>query len=208
MPDFTLASWVIMISAPFHSILVLVSLIFIIQLAGSFILVLATLLLCATPWLYVFRRELYIGASNEKNEKKIDINHKIMLVLVISSIILLVVWAHIETSLGITPLGEDAEKSVMTYNAFFQLIFEGIGRLLVTTVIFSDSILGWSVVNWEITRVVCADEETRERVEETYQSLQQVLIRKKSSPEAGKDDGIYSDVESAPEDRERRTVSV
>ena len=85
LPDSSLASWIIMISAPFYSLLILVSLVFIVQMAGSFILVVGTLLLCSRPWLFVYRRELYFSVSTEEKEKKIDKNHRIMLAITVVS---------------------------------------------------------------------------------------------------------------------------
>ena len=59
-----------MISAPFYSLMILVSLVFIVQMAGSFILVVGTLLLCSRPWLFVYRLELFFSVSTEEKEKK------------------------------------------------------------------------------------------------------------------------------------------
>eukprot|EP00574_Skeletonema_japonicum_P000826 CAMPEP_0201739286 /NCGR_PEP_ID=MMETSP0593-20130828/45701_1 /ASSEMBLY_ACC=CAM_ASM_000672 /TAXON_ID=267983 /ORGANISM="Skeletonema japonicum, Strain CCMP2506" /LENGTH=483 /DNA_ID=CAMNT_0048233549 /DNA_START=172 /DNA_END=1623 /DNA_ORIENTATION=+ len=167
VPDSSFSSWMISIAAPFHSMMILVSLIFLIQTAENVVLVSAALLMCLAPWLYVIRRNSYVSITNDEKEKQIDTNQNLMFCMWIVAVGLIVVWANTATIFGRPLIGarepeplyyvyvydnstgayvydhvydadaddddEQKREPWMTYNYFYQLMFESFGRLLVTT---------------------------------------------------------------------------
>eukprot|EP01083_Nonionella_stella_P112976 332867_1 len=150
-------------------------------MAGDVFLIAGTVLLCFIPWLFVFRRELYVSVSTEVKEKKIDKNHKIMLALSVVSYILLAIWAVTENSLGVKPLGTVEEnvdgRSLWTYNSFFTLVFEGIGRLLITTTVFSDALIRMTVTFWRHENSRGESEATFELIEDIFNLLKNDDVR-------------------------------
>mmetsp|Transcript_3770 Transcript_3770/g.5802 ORF Transcript_3770/g.5802 Transcript_3770/m.5802 type:complete len:437 (-) Transcript_3770:159-1469(-) len=189
IPDSSFSSWMISIAAPFQSMLILVSLIFLIQMAGNVCLVIAALLLCLSPWLYVIRLNLYVSISSDEKEKQIDKNQNIMSCMYYGAIILLVVWAHTETLFGQPLIGlhseEYTEKPVMTYNYFFQLVlFESFGRLLLTTVVFGDALLCMTVKNFQHNQCRIQHGATWQRIQETFKSLEYITQTKQTNDEA------------------------
>ncbi|KAK1740095.1 hypothetical protein QTG54_009045 [Skeletonema marinoi] len=191
IPDSSFSSWMISIAAPFQSMLILVSLIFLIQMAGNVCLVIAALLLCLSPWMYVIRLNLYVSISSDEREKQIDKNQNIMSCMYYGAIILLVVWAHTETLLGQPLIGphseEYTENPVMTYNYFFQLVFESFGRLLLTTVVFGDALLCMTVKNFQHNQCRIQHGATWQRVRETFKSLEYITQPKQNNDEADTD---------------------
>jgi len=184
IPDSSFSSWIISIAAPFQSLLVLVSLILPIQMMGDGMLVAGALLLCLAPWLYVFRRNLYVSVSNDEKEKKIDVNQMIMMCMTIVSVILLFTWAHTFKVDGTPVLGMDADDPFFTYNYLFKLLFEYVGRLLLSTVVFGDTILCMTVENFWHNHSRLQDQDTSKRIQDTFESLEYITSRKLASAEA------------------------
>ena len=93
LPDSSLSSWILTTSAPFLSIVVLAAAIIIIQVVGDLTLMFGVFFQCITPWMYVFRRGLYVKAPSEGGEKKIDRNQQIILIMKLLSLALYISWA-------------------------------------------------------------------------------------------------------------------
>ncbi len=206
VPDSSFSSWMISIAAPFHSMMILVSLIFLIQMAENVVLVSAALLMCLAPWLYVIRRNLYVSITNDEKEKQIDTNQNLMFCMWFVAVGLIVVWANTATIFGRPLIGahepeplyyvyvydnstgayvydhahdadaddddEQKREPWMTYNYFCQLMFESFGRLLVTTVVFGDSILCMTVENFQHNHSRIVDVSTWERIQDIFESLE------------------------------------
>eukprot|EP00984_Skeletonema_dohrnii_P012028 scaffold4832_cov115-Skeletonema_dohrnii-CCMP3373.AAC.5 len=191
IPDSSFSSWLISIVAPFRSLLTLVSVIMIVQMAGNFWLVIAALLQCVSPWHYVIHRKLYVGIKTDENEKQIDKKQKIMLYITIVSLILVVVWGHMPLEFAtdsggtvtVTPIGSDPTSSLMTYNNFFRWVFEGFGRYLVNTVVFGDMILRMTVENFQHSLAI-QDDDTWQRIQEIFQSLEYIAQPEQTNDEA------------------------
>jgi len=208
IPDSSFSSWILTIAAPFQSLLVLVALVIIIQIMGNWILISGAFLMCLAPWMYVFRRNIYISASNDDNEKKIDRNQKIIMCMNISSLFLLVIWAHTFTLKGVPQfvvvdesgsaiyyevdyqvlgrdIANDSVRFLFTYARLFQFLFEYIGRLLVSTVVFGDTILCMTVENFWHNH----SRHTSKRIQDTFKSLESITNRKLAA-------SVEGDVES------------
>lgn len=172
-PLSSLAGWIIIMTAPFQSLFVLFSFAMIMQLNASITLIVATLLMIIAPWLYFFRRELYIGPLNEETEKQIVVNHRIMLVLTVSSMILVIFWVISANFFDMRLIGENEEECIVTYSSLVPLILECIGRLFITTVLFADFILVCSGANWLLREHVehNQDEATRNEIKDEVRPI-------------------------------------
>lgn len=177
LPDSSLSSWVLAISAPFHSLLLFAAVVVIVQIVGSAPLIIGALLLCLAPWMYVFRRRLYVGAATDTNEKALDCNQKVILTLNLVGLVLIIVWAVTPSSLGIQPLGSGDDQYLMHYNKFISLVLETWGRTLATTVVFTDTLLRMTITDWRIGRNRTTDSDNGKRIDETFGLIESNISR-------------------------------
>lgn len=172
-PASSLAGWVIFMTAPFQSLFVLFSFTIILQLNPSITLIVATVLMIISPWLYILRAELYVCPLNEETERRIVLNHRILLALTVSSVVLLIIWATAATIFDIRLLGFNADDCIVTYSSLGPLILESIGRIFITTVIFADLILECSAANWlvRVSHEQNQDEASRNEIKDEFGPL-------------------------------------
>jgi hypothetical protein len=60
LPESMLSGWILVMSAPFYSILLCAALIVVMQVAGNFLLFVGTLLVVAAPWVYVVKGSYFV----------------------------------------------------------------------------------------------------------------------------------------------------
>jgi len=138
LPESSLSSWILVISSPFYSVLILMALVVILQLAGNVLLILGSLLLTINPWVYVYFRRLLVTVSTPKSEKQLDLLQRCIGVSNLIGFILIILY--VITSPDLADYIEPA--SVVR----FALI--GFSRTVVTTVLFGDVFLRMSITNW------------------------------------------------------------
>jgi len=151
LPESHLSSWVLTTTAPCVSIAMLAASILVIQILGDLILMFGVLFLCLSPWMYVFQRGLYVKASTEEGEKKVDRNQMMMLVMNLLGLVFCVTWACLpkERALGKEFQNLLGEQKATT---FAQFILEVWGRGLATTVVFTDILLRMTISNWRVEK--------------------------------------------------------
>ena len=166
LPESTLSSWILVITAPFQSVVFLMALVLLIQLSGNISLFVGTIFLFCAPWIYVLRRHLYVGVPTEEREKQLDRTQFVIGLLLKLGGICFLVWAFTGMVGDVKIVGSASqtgdtqtddsqtgpELPILTYGSLLQLIFEAIGRILATTVLFADMLLRMTVTNWRQNR--------------------------------------------------------
>ena len=152
LPESTLSSWILVITAPFQSVVFLMALVLLIQLAGNISLFVGTTFLFCAPWIYVLRRHLYVGVPTERREKLLDRTQFVIGLLVTLGGICFLIWAFTGNIGGVKILGTGSQGALCTYGSLVQLIFEVVGRNLTTTVLFADVLLRMTATNWRQNR--------------------------------------------------------
>jgi len=161
LPDSTLSSWILSTTAPFLSIITLAAASLIIQFFGDATLMCGVLFKCFSPWLYVIRRGLYVKSATEEREKKADTNGKIILITNLVGLGLITTWVYTQDSLM-------SEKTFV----YARFILEAWGRILSSTVVFSDILLRMTMSNWRIEKSICTYD--------LYESIEMDVRSKKS----------------------------
>ena len=154
LPHSSIPGWILIICAPFYSLIVLVALVVITQVAGDVLLLVGTFLVVAKPWLYMVRGGLFVGPSTPEVEGQISILLWIGLAVGIVGNVLVLSWALTANVSGVRPLGQpsgpdDETIYLLSFRQFFQILFETIGRVMVSTVVFSDMIVGIVLQNYK-----------------------------------------------------------
>ena len=139
LPESSLSSWILVISSPFYSVLILMALVVILQLAGNVLLIFGTLLLTINPWVYVYFRRLLVTVSTPKSEKQLDLLQRCIGVSNLIGFILIILY--VITSPDLTDYIEPA--------AVVRFALIGFSRTIVTTVLFGDVFLRMSITNWK-----------------------------------------------------------
>jgi len=155
MPHSSLPGWILLICAPFYSLVVLIALVVVTQVAGDVLLLIGTLLLVLKPCVYLLRGSLFVGVSTPKVEKQIRTTMYVGVALGVAGIVMVTLWAF-TANVGIRPIGSekdcDREDCLLTYDQGAKILFEWIGRTLVTTVIFCDFLIAMVLKDWEHAR--------------------------------------------------------
>lgn len=152
-PHSSLAGWILIMCAPFYSVVVLVALVVVTQVAGNTLLFVGTAMVVCSPWIYVARGSLFVGLSTPAVEKQIVLTYRIGSGTFKLGVVVVVIWALTAYVSGIRPVGEskgaeDTGISLLTYGEAVRVVLELIGRLLVTTILFADLILAMVLRNW------------------------------------------------------------
>jgi hypothetical protein len=163
LPKSSLSSWILTVAGPFLSLVILTAAILIIQFSGSFLLTLGVVFLSSGPWLNVFRRGLYVKAPDEETDKLIDCNQKISLVFKLAGWLLIICWA-----ITISPKF-DAWKLLKSV----KLVLEAWGRILGSTVVFTDVLLRMTVTNWSVEKSLRTKD-----LDDYYESIEQAIWKK------------------------------
>jgi hypothetical protein len=206
LPEALLSSWILIIIAPFQSVVFLMAVILLIQVAGNWILVTGTLCLMCAPWIYVFRRRLYVCAPTDETEKQLGKTQRIIGLISRLGFILLLVWALV-TSVVLPGANEDGTTvnkdgtpvvqeikvvGLVSYTSLLTLIFSVIGRNLSTTVVFSDALLSMTVTNWREDKARRAN--GNGNIDTFFGSIESSIRRAKGSDEEEEDSKHIDDL--------------
>lgn len=155
LPSSLLPGWLLLVAAPFYSMLVCVGLVVIIQLAGNGLLFFGAMLMVAAPLVYIFKAHLFvIDKTKAYTDERIHQNkmtQRTSATLTAVGLFVLLIWAFTAETNGVRILAHRKNDDVvyfLTWGKGIRMIFEMIGRLLVTTVLFSDIILSMAVGQW------------------------------------------------------------
>jgi hypothetical protein len=188
LPDSTLSSWILVTTAPFLSIVMMAVSILIIQFGGDVALMIGVFLRCFYPWMYVFRRGLYVKAASEEREKKVDCNQHFMSVINLVSISLIVKWLFTQ----------DLIKSGEAIN-YAKLLLEIWGRYLATTVVFTDVLLRMTVTNWRVEKSIRNLDAEYESIERGIRSKKKLREDDASNEMSATVEGLSQSIEDVEE---------
>ena len=163
LPKSSLSSWILTVAGPFLSLVILTAAMLIIQFSGSILLTLGVVLLSSGPWLNVFRRGLYVKAPDEETDKLIDCNQKISLVFKLAGWVLVFIWA----------ITDYIQGDVWELLKFVKLVLEAWGRVLGSTVVFTDALLRMTVTNWSVEKSLRTND-----LDDYYESIEQAIWKK------------------------------
>mmetsp|Transcript_43527 Transcript_43527/g.74283 ORF Transcript_43527/g.74283 Transcript_43527/m.74283 type:complete len:833 (-) Transcript_43527:173-2671(-) len=164
LPHSSLSSWILVTTAPFLSIVNLAAATLIIQYVGDVTLLLGVFFRCLFPWLYVFRRALYVKEPNEDREKKLDRWQMIILITNLTGIGLIIYWIFTEEVMKTEELP-----------SHLKFVLEIWGRILATTVVSTDMLLRMTITNWREGKSSCME------MDDVYKSIERIIGKEKSS---------------------------
>ena len=152
-PNTSLPGWILFISALIYSFLIYVALI-LTQVGGNFLLLLATFSAVTRPWVFMVQGGLFVDSSTPEVENKISRLLLISTCIGLTEILLIAIWALSAEVSGVRVIGEkksdyDNTMYLIDYNQAAQLLFETIGRIIITAVVFSDCIVSMVLRDWE-----------------------------------------------------------
>jgi len=110
LPSSSLAGWVIVLTAPFASLLMFASLLLLVQLAGNWLLVTGVLLLSVSPSLYVLYRKLYTHATTKEEEIKLGRAQLAIGLTRMLGFLFLMIWALTYEKYGIRIIGKQSDN--------------------------------------------------------------------------------------------------
>jgi hypothetical protein len=178
LPQSSLSSWILVISAPFYSLLVLMSLVVVIQLAGNWLLVVGAVVLTANPWIYVAFRRLYVTSGiDDKLEARLDVVQKMAGLSSLAGFLLVLVWALSSGVIG----------QIFSVGQLVTFLCRGFGNGLVTSIVFCDSFLRMAVSNWRNDRMK-RDNDGGVAIDAMFSSIEQVISNAKKSRDDGDDE--------------------
>jgi hypothetical protein len=197
LPQSSLSSWILVISAPFYSLIILLSLVVVIQLAGNWLLVLGAVILTVNPWIYVVFRRLYVTSGiDDKLEARVDVVQKVAGLSSMVGFVMVLVWALSSGVIG----------SIFSVGQLVTFLFRGFGNGLVTSIVFCDSFLRMTVSNWRNDRDR-RDNDGGVGIDAMFSAIEQVIRKPKMSGGGGDDDTAHPDsTASVGEDVEAGTV--
>ena len=133
-----LTCWIMVISAPFYSILILTSLVVLIQVAGNVLLIVGSLLLTLNPWGFVMFRRYYIRSYCDAHEQRLNRIQQLTGIVNALGLIFIVVWATTSGTVG----------NVFGWQDVVRFAVVGFGNGLVVSIVFCDSFLRMTVTHW------------------------------------------------------------
>mmetsp|Transcript_15747 Transcript_15747/g.23856 ORF Transcript_15747/g.23856 Transcript_15747/m.23856 type:complete len:442 (+) Transcript_15747:56-1381(+) len=138
-PNSSLPGWILMLTSPFYSLVVLIALVMVVQIWGNGLLLSGTLLLVIKPLGNVIWGRFFLEPNSEEVDRKIKILLLSSLGAGMLGLLLIAIWI----------LTADVGLDVGTV---VRLLFETIGRILVTTVVFCDFVVGMVLRDWEMAQ--------------------------------------------------------
>jgi hypothetical protein len=154
LPQSMLSSWILVIMAPFQSVVFLLGLILLIQLGGNVWLFLGTVCFASAPWMFVGRRHFFLCTPTEESENQVDRT---------------MVWIGRLVKLGIIFYFVGA---LLTPENALHLLFEGIGRGLVSAVVFGDVLFRMTITNWRLEQDRRAYNSNGDAIDEVFGEIE------------------------------------
>lgn len=147
LPASPLTGWMLIVAAPFYSVLTFVALVLITQLLGTGLLLVGTLLLVCGPWVHVWRRRLYTGISTAESEAELDKTQNVTGTIALAGFAVILVWALTAKVSGLRPIGS-GEDATLNYVDGGRLAIEAVARVLLSTVVFTSILLRMTLTDW------------------------------------------------------------
>jgi len=138
-PDSSLSSWILVISAPFYSVLILMALVVVLQLAGNVLLILGTILLTINPWTYVVFRRLLVAVSTPTTERRLDLLQRCTGISNLIGFLLIILYV----------ISSEEIRQYIEVAGIVRLAVVSWSRTIVTTVLFCDIYLRMTVTQWK-----------------------------------------------------------
>ena len=152
-------------AAPFYSLLLCSALVIVIQVAGNATLFFGTLFMVAAPLTYLVRQRFLQG---DKRDILLTARRAAG-AITFTGVFLLLLWAFGSQTGEIRIMAHrDSEETLafMTYLEGIRIVVEVVGRLMITSTLFSDFVLAMSVRNWkECKELQISEPQEREMVE-------------------------------------------
>lgn len=124
-----------------------------------------TLFMVVAPLVYMVRGQLFVqdksASGTEEREYQLRMTQIASAALTAFGIFLLLVWAFTFESNGVRILARknnEEEGYFLTWGNGLRMVFEMIGRLMVTTILFSDIVLAMSICHWREERNLKANQ--------------------------------------------------
>jgi len=198
LPESTLSSWILVITSPFQSVIFIMALVVLIQLSGNIWLFIGTSLLFCGPWIYVIRRKVYVGVPTAEREKQLDRTQFIVGTCIRLGLIFFLIWAFTGDLGGVPLLGSGDQTTeysdgtyithyVVSYSDLLRVIFESIGRILVTTVLFADVLFRMTITNWR-QDTGRREADTSGSLDRAFRSIEFSISSKKSKEKRNESD--------------------
>ena len=153
LPESTLSGWILVLCAPFYSILLCVALIVVMQVAGNFLLFIGTLLVVAAPWVYVVKGSYFVRLWTDDTRKYAFITQRVAGITSLIGYAIVLVFAFTGDVSGVRFIGaarngNDTSIYLISYAVGFRIVIETFGRLFITTLMFCDALLRMNVNSW------------------------------------------------------------
>lgn len=153
LPESMLSGWILVMSAPFYSILLCVALVVVMQVAGNFLLFIGTLLVVAAPWVYVVKGNYFVRLWTDDTRKYALITQRVAGIASLIGYAIVLVFAFTGDVSGVRFIGaatdeNDTSVYLISYAVGFRIVIETFGRLFITTLMFCDALLRMNVNSW------------------------------------------------------------
>lgn len=179
MPDYSLAGWILIVTVPLYTLILLVALAMIAQIVGSALLIVAMLLFVIGPLIYLVQRKLFTDSIISETERELQRTQRIVRSTGILGLILTIVWMLTSELEGLRVVGtanaQDDLQAILSYYEFIRIGFELMGRTLISSLCFADMYLRATLANWR-TEVKRRDNYENENRDENYNAMNNELL--------------------------------
>jgi hypothetical protein len=168
LPESMLSGWILVISAPFYSLLLCITLIIVLQVAGNILLFFGTVMVVLAPWVYVIRGRVFVHLWTEEKKKQVLLAQRISGIVTLVGYVLIIIFAFTGNVSGVGFVGKtksstdgddrydddstssnDGTTYLLNYTQAFRIFIETIGRLFITTLMFCDALLRMNLESWQ-----------------------------------------------------------
>ncbi len=170
LPMSTLAGWVLVILTPIYAFFFVVALIVVEQVGGNSLLLVGIALLTASPFVHVFAARLYVlPLTTDGLVRRLATVQRWAGLLTVSGAVLIVVWALTARFADSPIVGSAGDDALIDHNTAVLGSLELIGRVLITTAVFSHLLLQMTEASWRIDRGVDDPDAARRHQEQMEQ---------------------------------------
>ena len=113
LPESMLSGWILVIVAPFYSILICLTLIVVLQMAGDYVLSIGSWFVVLAPWVYVIRGSLFVHLWTEEKKKQVMLAQRISGILTIVGYVIIIYFAFTEDVSGFVFVGNVNSKDTV-----------------------------------------------------------------------------------------------
>jgi hypothetical protein len=153
LPSSTLAGWVLVILTPIYALFFVIALILVEQLVGRSLLLLGILLLTASPFVHVLAARLYVlPLTTDRDVRRLAAVQRWAGLLTVSGVVMILVWALTARFADSPIVGSASDDALIDHNTAILGALELIGRVLITTAVFSHLLLQITEASWRLDR--------------------------------------------------------